>query len=459
MPDSSPEFSRRIHGRVLRSQLIWLAVFLCGQSASSHAQSPEDHWGQWRGPQGTGVSETAKPPIKWSESENIRWKTSIPGLGHSTPVVWNKSIFLTTAIPIGPKFAPRADNRPGSHDNLKVDSKYQFVVLAIDRPTGKIRWQTVVNEAIPREAGHYTASLASASPVTDGDCVIAHFGSHGLFCLDLEGNVIWEKKLGTMHSKHGHGEGASPALFENSVVINWDHEGQSFLASFDKTNGNQIWKVERDEVTSWASPVVCQHNDQPQVIVAGTGAVRGYDLETGQVVWQCGGLSANIVATPIAHDGMVYVGSSYEKRAMFAIRLEGAIGDITDTENVVWQRVERTPYVPSPLLYLGSLYFLRHYQGILSVVKARSGEESTGPFRINGLRNIYASPVAADGKLFITDRDGTTVVISQPDLPRLLSVNQLDDCFSASMALSRDELFLRGEKSLYCIAESKVADR
>jgi outer membrane protein assembly factor BamB len=259
-----------------------------------------------------------------------------------------------------------------------------------------------------------------------------------------------------MNSKHAHGEGASPALFENTLVINWDHEGKSFIVALNKNTGEEIWRADRDEVTSWSSPIVYSHNGRPQVIVAGTSAVRAYDLKTGSVIWECSGLSNNIVATPIAFDGMVFVGSSYEIKSMFAIKLEGAQGDITGTENVVWKRASRTPYVPSPLLYRGSLYFLRHYQGILSIANADSGEELTGPFRLNGIRDIYASPVAADGKIFITDRDGITLVISEPEMPRLLSANKLDDRFSASIAMVGRDLFLRGEEFLYCIsAEEK----
>jgi outer membrane protein assembly factor BamB len=279
-----------------------------------------------------------------------------------------------------------------------------------------------------------------------------------MYCLDFDGNVVWEKSLGKMNSKHGHGEGASPYLYGDTLIVNWDHEGQSFIAAFDKTNGEEIWRLPREEVTSWSSPIVYRFNEQPQVIVAGTNAVRGYGLKTGAIIWECRGLSNNVVATPVAADGMVFVGSSYDTKAMLAIRLEGAKGDITGTENVAWRRVERTPYVPSPLLYRGSLYFLRHYQGILSVVAAQTGEETSGPFRLKGLDDIYASPVAADDKIYITGREGVTVVISEPDLPRMLSANRLDDRFSASLAMVGGDLFLRGEKFLYCINSSPNQD-
>ena len=410
-------------------------------------------WSQWRGAGGTGASNTATPPTFWSETENVRWKSELPGLGHSSPVVWGQTVIVTTAIAFGDKFPPIADNAPGSHDNLKVSQRFKFVAMALDRADGKIKWQQTLHEAIPHEGGHVSASLASASPVTDGQHIVVSFGSYGVYCLDFEGKLVWKKSLGTMHSKHAHGEGASPALFGNVVVINWDHEGRSFVVALDKTNGEELWRAHRQEVTSWSSPVIYEQDGKAQVIVAGTGAVRGYDLLTGDVIWSCSGLSNNVVATPIVDDGIVFVGSSYEIKSMFAIKIAGARGNITDTQNVLWKRASRTPYVPSPLLYRGSLYFLRHYQGILTVVDAAVGNETVGPFRLSGLRNIYASPVAADGKIFITDRDGTTVVLSQKDLPRVLSINRLEDRFSASLAMVEDELFLRGERYLYCIAK------
>ena len=326
-------------------------------------------------------------------------------------------------------------------------------VLAISRKQGKILWQRTVRNELPHEGAHYTGSLASNSPATDGEHLFAFFGSYGLYCLDLDGELQWEKDLGKMQIKHGHGEGTSPVLYDNTLIINWDHEGQSFVAALDKRTGKQRWRTEREEVTSWATPIVVEVDGKPQIIISGTNRVRGYDLATGNVIWECGGLSANIAASPVAGDGMAYVGSSYDKQAMLAIRLDGAKGDIASTEHVVWSRMRRTPYVPSPLLYGDSLYFLRHYEGILSRVNAKTGEESHGPFRLGGIRNIYSSPVGAADRVYITDRDGATVVISHDPNPRMLAVNRLNDTFSASAAIVDRELILRGQQYLYCIAE------
>jgi outer membrane protein assembly factor BamB len=242
-------------------------------------------------------------------------------------------------------------------------------------------------------------------------------------------------------------------LHGDTLVVNWDHDGESFVVALDKRTGEERWRVDRDEETSWASPIVYEHEGRPQLIISGTNRVRGYDLANGKVIWECGGMASNIVASPVAADGMVFAGSSYEKRALLAIRLEGAKGDITETKQVAWNRFRGTPYVPSPLLYGGGLYFLTHYQNILSRVDAASGQDRPGAVRLDGIDNIYASPVAAAGRVYVTDLEGATMVLSAGEAPRMLALNRLDDVISASAALAGRELFLRGQKYLYCIAE------
>ena len=279
-----------------------------------------------------------------------------------------------------------------------MTQNHEFVVLAVSRKNGKILWQQTVHKAIPHEAGHLTASLASASPVTDGEHVFAFFGSYGLYCLDTNGKLIWKKNLGEMHTKHGDGEGSSPALYGDTLIVNWDHEEQSFLIALDKRTGKQRWRVGRAEDTSWATPIVVEHKGIAQVIVPGTKRLRGYDLASGALIWECGGLSSNIVASPVATDGVVYAGSSYDTRAMLAIRLDGGKGDITGTNQVVWTRHRGTPYVPSPLLYGESLYNLQHYQGVVTRLNAKTGEDDGGPFRLEAIDNVYASPVGGAGE-------------------------------------------------------------
>ena len=413
-----------------------------------------DYWPQWRGPLATGVAPNANPPIEWNDKKNIRWKVELPGKGHSTPIVWRDFIFLTTAIPHGEAVRPRLPARPGAHDNLLLTYEHEFAVLAVSRRDGKILWQRTVHKELPHEAGHVTGSLASNSPVTDGERVFAFFGSRGLYCLDTSGNVLWQKRLGEMHSKHGHGEGSSPALYGDTLVVNFDQERDSFVVALDKRSGKERWKIPRPEDTSWATPIIVEHGGKPQVVISGTNRIRGYDLAGGAVLWECGGLSSNVVASPVSANGVVYAGSSYDKRALLAIRLDGARGDITESRQVLWSRKRGAPYVPSPLLYGDSLYTLQHYQGIVSRLDVKTGEDQGGPFRLGAIGNVYASPVGAAGRIYITSRDGVTQVISHGDkTPRNLAVNRLDDTISASAALAGRELFLRGERYLYCIAE------
>ena len=434
--------------------LLAMAGLLARAASAGDAMT---NWPQWRGPLATGVAPHGDPPLKWNEADgtNIRWKSEIPGRGHSTPVVWDDRIFLTTAIPVGDALPPHPSTAPGNHDNLPVTHRHRFVALAVSRSTGKILWQRKLREALPHEQGHYTASLASNSPVTDGEHLFVFFGSFGLYCLDLEGELVWQADFGPMQSLHGHGEGSSPVLYQDTVVVNWDHEGKSFIVALEKSTGKQQWKVDRNEVTSWATPIVVEHAGKPQVIVSGTSRVRGYDLATGDVIWECGGLSSNIVASPVSGEGMVFAGSSYDKKALLAIRLDGAVGDITGTDQVAWRRIRGTPYVPSPLLYQGGLYFLTHYQGLLSRVDARTGKDSPGSIRLDGIKNIYASPVAAAGRIYVTDLDGATMVVSSGEVPRLLALNQLSESISASAAIVGRQLFLRGDKHLYCLEEAK----
>lgn len=448
----------------MKSLPLALVLFLVFQ-LPLHGQTTQalDAWSSWRGPLGTGEAPHATPPITWSETENIKWKTAIPGRGHSTPIVWGDLIFLTTAIPFGEKQEPQFSDRPGAHDNVPVSQKHRFMVVAINRSDGSIVWETQVHETLPREGGHYTASLTSSSPVTDGKYVYVSLGSYGLYCLDFQGNVVWSKNLGTMHTKHGHGEGASPALHDGTLIVNWDHEEASFIVAFHAETGKEIWRQPRTEVTSWSSPIIVKHQDQHQVIVAGTQRVRAYDLKDGTLIWECGGLSNNVVATPVSANGIVVVGSSYEKRAMFGIRLEQARGDITDTDQVIWFTRERTPYVPSPLIYKNAVYYLRHYQNVLSRRELETGKEQSGPFRLQGLRDIYASPVAARDRIYVTDREGATIVFqhilgeaNQP--PRLIAANRIDDTVNASLALVGNQIFIRGENFLYCIEEETPAD-
>jgi outer membrane protein assembly factor BamB len=412
-------------------------------------------WPQWRGPLATGVSPTGNPPIQWSESKNVRWKAPLPGKGHSSPIVFGDKIFLTAAIPVGDAQKPVYDQAPGTHDNVPVTHKHQYIVFAMSRTTGKLLWKKVVREDFPHEGGHETGSLANNSPVTDGENLYVFFGTRGLHCFDLDGNLRWEKDLGRMDTLHAHGEGSSPVIHGEKLIVCWDHEGDSFLYAFDKRTGREIWKVARAEKTSWATPLVVEHKGKFQVITSATKRIRSYDVETGELIWECGGLSRNVICTPVFYKGIVIACNSYDWAAMIAIKLDGAKGDVTGTPNVLWKLNRMTPYVSSPLLYDDRLYFLRHNQNVMSRLNPATGEFLGEPIRIEGIRDfIFASPVGAAGRIYVAARDGVTAVLSHDRQNGLLAANKLDDAFSATPAVAGKELFLRGEKFLYCIAEN-----
>ena len=282
----------------------------------------------------------------------------------------------------------------------------QYLAFALSRKDGRVLWKTVVRQAWPHEGGHTTGSPASNSPATDGEFLYAFFGSRGLYCLDSNGAVTWERDLGRMQTLHAHGEGSSPVLHGDTLIVNWDHEGSSFLHAFDKRTGRTLWKIPRDEKTSWSTPLVLVHDGRPQVVVSATKRVRGYDLATGRQLWECAGLTDNVVSSPVHWRDLVIAGNSYYAQSMLAIRLTGAQGDISRATNVVWRLNRFTPYVSTPLLYDDTLYHIRHNQNILVRLDPATGAFRGDLLRLDGIRDfIFASPVGADGRIYITGRD------------------------------------------------------
>jgi outer membrane protein assembly factor BamB len=420
----------------LTARLLSGGVFvLLLSSLGAGAADSDRFWPQWRGPLLTGVAPQGNPPVAWSETKNVKWKVEIPGQGSGTPVVWGETIYLLTAVPAA---APPGPQR--------------FTILAIGRRDGRTIWQKVLREEVPHEGHHATNTFASASALTDGEHVYAFFGSRGLYALDLKGHVKWEKDLGDMNIKLGFGEAASPALHGDRLVVNWDHEGESFIVALDKRTGKELWRVPREERTSWTTPLVVEHAGRVQVITSATNRVRSYDLATGELVWQASGMTANAIPTPVHADGIVYLTSGFRGNALLAVKLAEARGDITNTPAVVWRYDRDTPYVPSPLLYGGQLYLLKGNSGVLSAFEARTGRKLYGEQRLEGVTNVYASPVGAAGRVYVAGRDGEVAVVAQGPEFKLLALNRLDDGFDASPVVVEGELYLRGRKSLYRIS-------
>lgn len=334
----------------------------------------------------------------------------------------------------------------------KPTEVHQFVVLCLDRRTGKTLWQKIAREELPHEGHHRDHGFASYSPITDGERLFAFFGSRGIYSYDLQGNLKWQKDLGRMQTKISFGEGSSPALSGKVMVINWDHEGEDFIVALDKESGKELWRQPREEETSWSTPLIVEHAGEAQVITSATKKIRSYNLLTGKQIWECSGMTANAIPTPVAADGIVYLTSGFRGHALLAIRL-GRSGDLTGTDAIAWSHNKSTPYVPSPLLYDSKLYFLADNNAVLSCFDVKSGKPLIDAQKVEGLNGVYASPVGADGRVYLVGREGKSVVIKHSDKLEVLATNQLDEKFDASPALVGKELFLRGHEHLYCIAE------
>ena len=438
--------------------------------ASGGAISPGQDWPQWRGPLANGVAPAANPPTEWSESKNVKWKVKLAGSGSATPIVSGDSIYIQSAVPTGKKVAtavaneapvnaqqgaPGGGRRGGGPRSVQPTETFQFTLLCLDRNTGKTIWQKVAKEELPHEAHHPDHGFSSYSPITDGQLVFAYFGSRGLHCYDAHGNLKWQKDLGRMQTKMSFGEGSSPALHGDTLVINWDHEGADFIVAFDKKTGNELWRQPREEDTTWATPLIVEHGGKAEVITNGTKRVRSYDLATGKPLWDHAGLTPNVIPSPVAADGVVYSMSGFRGNALYAIRL-GRTGDLTKSDAVVWSHNKSTPYVPSPLLYDDRLYFISNNNAVLSCFDAKTGKAVVEGQRIDDVEGVYASPVGAGGKVYVVGRNGVSAVLKHGGAKLdLLATNRLDDKFDASPAVAGNELFLRGREHLYCIAEKE----
>ncbi len=435
----------------MRLRLVLLTVLLGLPALVLHASATDErYWAQWRGPSMTGVSKTAKPPIEWSETKNIKWKVEIPGRGSASPVVWGDRIYVLTAVPAG--ITGPAQHEP--RGALPKRGVHQYKVLAIDRATGKTAWERVAREEEPHEAAHQdNGTWASGSAVTDGTHLFAYFESRGLYAYDMQGQLQWQTDFGDKKMRNQFGEGSTPALYGKYLIVVWDHiPGPSFIVALDKATGKEIWRTTRDEMDTWATPLVVEHAGRPQVIVNAMNRVRSYDLETGKIVWEGPGTTMNVIPSPVSGHGMVFIMSGFRGNNLKAIKLAEAKGDITTTGAIAWQLDRDTPYVPSPLLYDDILYFLKTNNGLLSAYDAVSGKPHYTVQRLPKAQEVFASPVGADGRVYVTGRDGVTLVLKHGPTYEVLAENTLDDGFDASPALVGNEMYLRGFRFLYKIS-------
>ncbi len=413
--------------------------------AMSHCPSMADNWAHWRGPTGNGVATNAQPPVRWSSIKNVKWKVAIPGRGSGSPVIWEKRVFVSTAVPVG--------NDPAGNDTGQEASKMAFKILCFDRSNGRLLWDQTATVATPHQGMHVTNSYASASPCTDGKHVYAHFGSRGLYCYTMDGELRWKRDdFGKMDTRNSFGEGSSPTLEGDKILVPWDHEGQSYLYALDKSTGETIWKTERDEPSCWATPLVVEHKGAKQVVMNGQTCARAYELETGKELWRCGGQAQRPVASAVAGNGLVFIGSGFQGSFLGAFRMDGQ-GDIENTKHVVWVLDSDTPDIASPLLSGGRVYFHKAKTGMLSCVDAATGKPHYTAARIPGLSSTYASPIAVGGHVYLTGRSGTTVVIEDSDQLKIVASNSVGETVDATPAPVDNELFIRGENHLFCISE------
>jgi outer membrane protein assembly factor BamB len=445
------------HPGTLGITVVFLLTSACTQTPAAAA---DDSWPTWRGPAANGTAPNGNPPVTWSESENIKWKVEIPGRGHSSPVIWGNKIFLQTAIGTGQVKSAEAQAAPPAAPNGRKGLStgapktiHKFDLVCVDRAAGRILWEKTAIEAVPHEGHQPTGTFANYSPVTDGKYVWVSFGSRGLHCFDLDGNLKWSQPLPTMQTVMSFGEGSSPALAGDAIIVVCDHQAGSAIFAFDKVTGKQLWRKDRDEVTSWATPAVAEVDGKTQVIVSATKLTRSYDAKTGDLVWQCGGQVRNVIPSPVVGFGMVFCTSGYQGSSLQAIKLAGSKGDLTGTDAVVWQVNKGTPYVSSPLLYGNRIYVFSVLTPKLSCYEARTGKPLFTDQALEGINQVYASPVGVADRVYCPGRNGVTVVIKDADTFEILATNKLDDGLDASPAVIGDEMYLRGNKSLYCIAK------
>lgn len=426
----------------------------------SFAASANERWPQFRGPSATGVADDPRLPDTWSKTENVAWATEIPGTGWSSPVVWGDNIFVTTVISKEAKEAPKKGLYFGGERKAALD-EHRWVVYCVDWKTGKIRWEREVHKGAPAHSRHLKNSYASETPVTDGERVYAYFGNIGLFCFDMNGKPLWSKKWGAFDTRYGWGTAASPVLHKNRIYVVNDNEQESFIIALDKKTGNQVWRVNREEGSNWATPYIWENPLRTEIITPGTKRVRSYDLD-GKLLWELSGMSSIAIPTPFSQFGLVYVASGYvgdQHRPVYAIRA-GASGDIslkegeTSNKHIAWYQPQAGPYNPSPIVY-GDYYYTLLDRGFVTCHNAKTGQEVYGKQRMEaGAGAFTSSPWAYNGKIFCLSEDGDTFVIQAGPEYKLVGKNSLDEMCMATPAITRGSLIIRTASKLYRITRT-----
>jgi outer membrane protein assembly factor BamB len=416
------------------------------------------NWPQWRGPGGSGVSSERNLPAEWNVNKNIKWKTPIAGRGHSSPVVWGNKIFLTTAIEgdvvTGAKAVTHIiDGQEFLHpDSIGADRRHTFKVICINADTGKILWEQTAFEGTPYDNRHRKSSYASSTPVTDGKSVYAFFGTEGLFAYDMNGKLVWKADLGKLGTV-GMGTGTSPILYENLIIVQCDEESgaASFIVALDKKTGKEVWRTARKVQASWATPMLVAGAKRTELITSGNEMVIAYDPATGKELWRHKGVDSNAIPSPVANQEMVFISAGFPAKVVMAINM-GASGDLG--ESVVWKYAKGTAYVPSPILY-GEYLYLTTDRGILTCLDAKTGEVKYEGGRLPIPATFTASPIAFEGKILLTSEDGDTFVIKAGPKHEILGTNSVGEPVYASPAVADGKIFIRGEKNIYCVHQSK----
>ena len=449
----------------LIAALLVSAAAATGPSAGEKA--PDANWPQWRGPTGMGVSDETGLPLSWGVDRNLVWKTPIDGKGHSSPIVWGDRVFLTTAIEgeVAGEEHRVVHMRDGYYDDNPVNREryihpdsvgseriHTLKVIALDAGDGSVVWEQIAFEGLPYDDRHRGGSFASPTPVTDGELLYAYFGSQGLYAYDLDGSLVWSQDLGEIPT-WGLGDGGSPVLYGDLLILVADRDSgdTSFIVAFDKRTGEQIWQTPRLARTQWSTPLLVDGPRGAELVVSGWQAVISYDPATGAERWRGPGLRGNVIATPVADAGTVFVSMGHPSKRTYAVRL-GAEGEIAGTDAIVWEYDKGTAYVPSNILYRGQVYLMAD-NGMFTSLDAGSGELIYEGGRVPVPGRFAASPVAYDGKLLIASQDGDMFVIKAGPVHEVLAVNALEESIWASPAIADGKLFVRGAAHVFCFAD------